>query len=84
MFKDKKRMTPADTIMFSSLLGFIEDCGWTYLQVETLLLSRIENESSKSLNKKKLKGFYEDIIHSKNYEIKAKKVENIFDSWGWF
>jgi hypothetical protein len=84
MFKDKKKMTPADSIMFSSLLGFIEDCGWTYLQVEKLLLSRIENESSKSLNKKKLFGFYQDIIKDNNYEIKTKKVESIFDSWGWF
>lgn len=84
MFKDKINMTPADCIMFSSMLGFIEDCGWTYLQVEKLLLSRITNESSKSLNKKKLKGFYQDITQVKNYKIKAKKVESIFDSWGWF
>ena len=84
MFRDKVNMTPSDCIMFSSMLGFIEDCGWTYLQVEKLLLSRITNESSKSLNKKKLKGFYQDITQVKNYKIKAKKVESIFDSWGWF
>ena len=84
MFKNKNNMTPADCIMFSSLLGFIEDCGWTYLQVEKLLLSRIENESSKSLNRKKLKGFYQDITQTKDYKIKAKNVELIFDSWGWF
>ena len=82
--KDKRRMTPADSIMYSSLLGFIQDCNWTYLQVEQLLLSRIENESSKSLNKKKLRGFYDDIVCSKNYDIKANKIESIFDSWGWF
>tara|TARA_R110000772_G_scaffold101309_1_gene201757 strand:- start:84 stop:1214 length:1131 start_codon:yes stop_codon:yes gene_type:complete len=84
MFKNKQRLTPADSIMFSSLLAFIEDCNWTYLQVENVLLSRIENKASKSLNKKKLKSFYEDIINSKNYVVKAKKVESIFDSWGWF
>ena len=82
--KDKRRMTPADSIMYSSLLGFIQDCNWTYLQVEQLLLSRIENESSKSLNKKKLRGFYDDIVCSKNYDIKANKIESVFDSWGWF
>ena len=29
-------------------------------------------------------GFYQDIIQDNNYEIKTKKVESIFDSWGWF
>lgn len=84
MFKDKVDMTPSDCIMFSAMLAFIEDCDWTYLQVEKVLLSRITNAGSKSLNKKKLLGFYQDITQKKNYKIKAKKVESIFDSWGWF
>lgn len=84
MFKNKQRMTPADSVMFSSLLAFIEDCKWTYMQVEKVMLSRIENESSKSLTKKKLKGFYQDIIEDKNYTVKAKNVENFYDKIGWF
>ena len=84
VFKDKRKMTPSDCVMYSSLLGFIMDCKWTYLQVENLMLSRIENESSKSLTKKKLKGFYHDITRDENYTIKAQEIEQIYDSIGWF
>ena len=83
-FKTESKMTPTNRIFLNSLIGLTLDANFSFDRALNLLLNGIENDSSKSNNKKVLKRLYFDHINGTDYEKKTSKVESIFDSFGWF
>ena len=83
-FKTDARMTPTNRIFLNSLLGLTLDAGFSFDRALNLLLNGIENDSSKSNNKKVLKRLYFDYVNNTNYQVKTEKVESIYSSFGWF
>ena len=83
-FKTESKMTPTNRIFLNSLIGLTLDADFSFDRALNLLLNGIENDSSKSNNKKVLKRLYFDHVNGTNYEKKSSEVESIFDSIGWF
>ena len=83
-FKTQSKMTPTNRIFLNSLIGLTYDANFSFDRALNLLLNGIENDSSKSNNKKVLKRLYFDHINGTDYDKKVSKVESIFDSFGWF
>lgn len=83
-FKIEARMTPTHRIFLNALLGLTLDAEMSFGRALNLLLNGIENDSSKSNNKKVLKRLYFDHINNTDYQVKTKKVESIYSSFGWF
>lgn len=83
-FKTESKMTPTHRIFLNSLIGLTVDSNLSIDRALNLLLNGIENDSSKSNNKKVLKRLYFDHIKGTNYEKKVSQIESIFDSFGWF
>jgi hypothetical protein len=83
-FKTESKMTPTNRIFLNSLIGLTLDGGLSFERALNLLLNGIENDSSKSNNKKVLKRLYIDHVKGTDYEKKSSKIEGIFDSFGWF
>jgi len=83
-FKTEARMTPTNRIFINALLGLTLDAKMSYERALNLLLNGIENDSSKSNNKKVLKRLYFDYVNNTDYHVKTEKVESIYSSFGWF
>ena len=83
-FKTEARMTPTNRIFLNALLGLTLDAKMSYERALNLLLNGIENDSSKSNNKKVLKRLYFDYVNNTDYHVKTEKVESIYSSFGWF
>lgn len=82
-FKSKKKMSPSDQQLFSSLLAFIHDHEYSLNRAINLMTGRIESPVAKSRAKKKLTIMYNDEISGTNYQAKSSKIESVFDAFGW-
>lgn len=83
-FKNKSKLTPTKQIYLMSLLALVNELNYTDDRAINYLLSNVENKTSKSLNKATLKQLYNDEIKGTDYDSKSTKIDNIFDSFGWF
>ena len=83
-FKTESKMTPSNRIYLNLLMGLVSDSNFTFKRALNLALNGIENDSSKSKNKKVLTRLYNDHLKGTDYEKKSSNVENILDGLGWF
>ena len=87
--KPKEGMTATETIIYAFIVNMIQNQNLTFETILNHVLSYFNNidNSNNATNKKRAKkllnSIYEEHINGKISEVKAKKLDSFFSSFGW-
>ena len=84
IFKDKIELSPKLQFELDALLLCTSELNWSLVRSLDYFTNKVTDKNTKSRLKKRLKGLYNDYINNTNYAPKVDKVNQFYDSIGWF
>jgi len=82
-FKGRGNLTPTNELLLDFIMLATNDLNWSFTRVENHVLRNDEDKNRRHRKKKLITQLYTDHIQHTNFDSKSRKIDSIFDAFGW-